>query len=85
MKLKSVHAIYRKPGQKQVRVEPGTEFECPETEAQDYLATGAAVAVGTSAKKPAAKKAAKKEPVVDPSSVKGESGQSGDDGDDLLA
>lgn len=63
MKLKAIHAIYRKEGSKQVRHEPGSEFACPDAEAEGYVATGAALAVedAVPAKKAPAKKAAKKD------------------------
>lgn len=87
MKLKAINAIYRKEGKKQVRVEPGAEFTCPDEEAAEYLAGKAAMQVEEAKKAPAKKAPAKKasakkaEPKPEP---KPEEGAEGEDGQDLL-
>jgi len=89
MKLKAVNAIYRKEKGKQVRVEPGTEFEATGDEA-DYLIAQKAVLVISEekSKKAPAKKDAKKaetpaapaaDDVVTPAAVTGADGTADDD------
>lgn len=82
VKLKAIHAIYRKEGGKQVRIEPGKPFTCPEKEAQDedYVGKGAAEAVEVEAEKAPTKQAAvKKTAAKKPAGKAGDSGNSNDD------
>jgi len=58
MKLQAINAIYRVENKKQVRVEPGKLFDCPDAEGEQYLAQKAA-RVPLEAKNPAAKPAKK--------------------------
>lgn len=92
MKLKAIHAIYTADKKKkQVRVEPGTEFDTKDyslddAAAEKLVSTGAALLVAEdkpAAKKPAAKKAPAKDAVT-PAAVTGKEGATGDDGEDLL-
>lgn len=42
MHLRAIHTIHRAPDGKQMVLAPGSEFECPDDEGQDYLALRAA-------------------------------------------
>ena len=74
MELKAIHAIYRTEKKKQIRVEPGALFECPDDEGKEYLATKAASAV-VAEKKPAAKKPATKKDAAPAQTEDGEDGE----------
>ena len=59
--LTAVHAIYRKPGKKMERIEPGKPFTCSEAENEEegYVKKGAAVLAEKAEAKPAKKPATK--------------------------
>lgn len=89
MKLQAVHTIIRRPTKgKEVVHAPGDSqkgvFECPEEEGRTYLDAGAALLLEDGPQKPARKQAkpkGKKETVVDPAAVPGQSGETGADDD----
>lgn len=62
MQLIAIHKIVRRVNKKTVEVMPGTKFDCPEDEAQDYLKLKAATVAPEEAKAPAKKAPAKKAP-----------------------
>ncbi|AWY09494.1 hypothetical protein vB_RpoS-V16_58 [Ruegeria phage vB_RpoS-V16] len=92
MKLKAVHAIYMMEKKKQVRIDPGSEFEIDDAEGEKLIASRAAIAVAPAkeapakeapAKKAAAKKTPAKDPdpseAVTPAAVAGSEGETGED------
>ena len=93
VKLRAIHAIYRKEGGKQVRIEPGKPFTCPQKEADDenYVGNGAAEAMEVEADEAPAKKetaaekkkrqAAEKKAKDDAAAAAKNNGDNGDNGD----
>lgn len=63
-KVQAIHAVIRKEGKKTVRVEPGSEFECPAEEAESLLGLGAVKVLEDV--KPARKSAKKAAPEPEP-------------------